>query len=97
MKFITKSKEINFKNNFVLSAFNLAFIGSWVSKDIKIYNELHCWPDGLFKNTLLKNVPKLPGRDLIKHIKLPKNINKIRIIGNSSKKVEKFLFKKFAK
>ncbi len=95
LKFITKSKEVKFKNNFVLSAFNLAFIGSWVSKDIKIYNELYCWPDGLFKNTLLKNVPKLPGRDLIKHIKLPTNINKIRIIGNSSEKVEKFLFKRF--
>ncbi len=95
LKFVTKSKEINFKNNFVLSAFNLAFIGSWVSKDIKIYKELHCWPDGLFKNTLLKNVPKLPGRDLIKNIKLPTDIKKIRIIGNSSNKVEKFLIKKF--
>ncbi len=95
LKFIKKSKEINFKNNFVLSAFNLAFIGSWVAKDINLYDELYCWPDGLFKNTLLKNVPKLPGRDLIKNIKLPPNIKKIRIVGNSSKKVEKFLFKKF--
>ena len=68
---------------------------SWVSKDIKIYNELYCWPDGLFKNTLLKNIPKLPGRDLIKSLKIPKNIDKIRIIGNSSEKVEKFLLKKF--
>ena len=84
LKFITKPIEVNFKNNFVLSAFNLAFIGSWVSKDIKIYEELYCWPDGLFKNTLLKNVPKLPGRDLIKYIKLPQKIKKIRIIGNSS-------------
>lgn len=95
LKFISKAKEISFKNNFVLSAFNLAFIGSWVSNDIKIYDELHCWPDGLFKNTLLKNVPKLPGRDLIKNIKLPSNINKIRIIGNSSPKVEEFLKKNF--
>ena len=83
------------KKNFVLSAFNLAFIGSWVSKDIKIYNELYCWPDGLFKNTLLKNIPKLPGRDLIKNIKIPSNIDKIRIIGNSSSKVENFLNKNF--
>ncbi len=95
LKFIKKSNEVSFKNNFVLSAFNLAFIGSWVSKDIKIYNELYCWPDGLFKNTLLKGVPKLPGRDLIKNIKLPSNINKIRIIGNSSKLVEEFLYKNF--
>ena len=56
LRFITKSNQIKFENNFVLSAFNLAFIGSWVSKDIKIYNELYCWPDGLFKNTLLKNI-----------------------------------------
>ena len=95
LRFITKSNQIKFKNNFVLSAFNLAFIGSWVSKDIKIYNELYCWPDGLFKNTLLKNIPKLPGRDLIKSLKIPKNIDKIRIVGNSSERVEKFLFKKF--
>ena len=95
LKFITKSKEIKFQKNFVLSAFNLAFIGSWVSRDIKIYNELYCWPDGLFKNTLLKNIPKLPGRDLIKNIRIPQNIKKVRIIGNSSEKVEKFLFKKF--
>lgn len=95
LRFITKSKDVKFKSNFVLSAFNLAFIGSWVSKDIKIYKELNCWPDGLFKNTLLKNVPKLPGRDLIKDIKLPPNIKKIRIIGNSSERVEQFLFKRF--
>ena len=95
LRFITKPIEVDFKNNFVLSAFNLAFIGSWVSKDIKIYKELYCWPDGLFKNTLLKNVPKLPGRDLIKYIKLPQKIKKIRIIGNSSEKVEKLLFSRF--
>ena len=52
------------------------------------FMELHCWPDGCL-NTLLKNVPKLPGRDLIKNIKLPADI-KIRIIGNSSKKVKNF-------
>ncbi len=95
LKFITKSNEISFKNNFVLSAFNLAFIGSWVSNDIKIYEELYCWPDGLFKNTFLKDIPKLPGRDLIKKIALPPRIKKIRIIGNSSSQVEKFLNKKF--
>ncbi len=95
LKFITKANQINFKKNFVLSAFNLAFIGSWVSKEIKIYNELFCWPDGLFKNTFLENIPKLPGRDLIKNIKIPNNFDTIRVIGNSSELVEKFLFKKF--
>ena len=95
LKFITNSNHLKFKNNFVLSAFNLAFIGSWVSKEIKIYKELYCWPDGLFKNTLLKNSPKLPGRDLINNIKIPNKIKKIRIIGNSSNVVEKYLSNKF--
>ena len=94
LKFITNSNHLKFKNNFFLSAFNLAFIGSWVSKEIKIYKELYCWPDGLFKNTLLKNSPKLPGRDLISNIKIPNKI-KIRIIGNSSNVVEKYLSNKF--
>ena len=69
----------------------MAFIGSWISKEINIYDDLCCWPDGFFKETLLKNVPKLPGRDLIKYIKLPNYIKKIRIIGNSSPQVENFL------
>ena len=90
LNFVTNINKISFKKNFVLSAFNLAFIGSWVSKDIKIYNELYCWPDGLFKNTILKNIPKLPGRDLIKNIKIPSNIDKIRIIGNSVAKLKIF-------
>ena len=95
LNFIKKLEDISFDSNFVLSAFNLAFIGSWVSREIKIYDELYCWPDGLFKETLLKNVKKLPGRDLIKYIKLPEYIKKIRIIGNSSIKVENFLKNNF--
>ncbi len=95
LRFIKKVENISFEKNFVLSAFNLAFIGSWISKEIKIYNDLYCWPDGLFKETLLKNVAKLPGRDLIKNIKLPENIKKIRIIGNSSPRVEDFLKNNF--
>ncbi len=95
LRFIKNIENIKFNNNFVLSAFNLAFIGSWISKEIKIYDDLYCWPDGLFKETLLKNVAKLPGRDLIKNIILPKRIKKIRIIGNSSKKIESFLEKNF--
>lgn len=95
LKFIKKVEDISFDSNFVLSAFNLAFIGSWISKEINIYDDLCCWPDGFFKETLLKNVPKLPGRDLIKYIKLPNYIKKIRIIGNSSPKVESFLKNNF--
>ena len=95
IKFVVRHDQVNFKKNFVLSAFNLAFIGSFVSSQIRIYEELYCWPDGLFKNTLLKTVPKLPGRDLISNLKLPRKIKKIRIIGNSSIIVEKFLLKKF--
>ena len=79
----------------MLSAFNLAFLGSWVAKDIILYKELICWPDGLFKNILDIKIQKLPGRNLIRDIKISPEIKKIRIIGNSSEVIDNFLKKKF--
>lgn len=95
IKIIKQAKQINFDKNFVLSAFNLAFIGSWISKEIKIYKELICWPDGLFKNILDMKIDKLPGRELIQNLKITPNIKKIRIVGNSSVESENFLKKIF--
>ena len=95
IRIIKKASQINYNKNFVLSAFNLAFLGSWVAKDIILYKELICWPDGLFKNILDIKIQKLPGRNLIRDIKISPEIKKIRIIGNSSEVIDNFLKKKF--
>ena len=94
------NKLINSDINFVLSALNLAFFGSYFSEKLHIYKDLYHWPDGylpllLFKR--FKKFNKIPGRDLLKIIKLNKKIKKIHILGNldiNQKKLLKKIYKK---
>ena len=93
-------KNINYINNldtYILSAFNLAFLGSY-SKGL-IYNsdKLILWPDGIFIKTIKYNIKKIPGRNIIKYLKIPKQIKTIKVFGNLSVKSKIFLKKKFNK
>jgi len=96
-KIIKNVKAINFKNNFVLSALNLAFLGSYSSGNVKIYKNLIHWPDGMFATEFDPSLLKIPGRELLNNITIPNNIKKIVIFGNLPFKSSEFLKKKFKK
>lgn len=85
LNFVNSIDNIPYKNNFVLSGLNLAFLGYLGKKTIKIYETLYCWPDGLFRKFLLeKKTKKIPGRKLITTCNIPNYIEKIIVAGNCS-------------
>ena len=90
-KLLKKTQYINFNKNFILSALNLAFLGSFVKKRISYHRNIICWPDGIFSWTVSKNIKKIPGRDIIKKIIIPKTIKKILVLGNLSSVGKKYL------
>ena len=96
-KIIKYIKSLDLKKNFVLSALNLAFLGSYSKGDISSYNELINWPDGIFVKFFDKKLRKIPGREIVKKLLIPKYINKITVFGNLSKKSELFLKKIYKK
>ena len=90
-------KNVNFLNtrkNFILSGMNLAFLGYFAKGDLYPRKNLLHWPDGIFIKKLI-DIKKIPGRLILKNIRLDKKINKINIIGNLSKISSKYLKKKF--
>jgi hypothetical protein len=93
---LSNIKFLNFKYNFTLSALNLAFLGSYSNNEVKIYKNLIHWPDGKFAETI-SSAKKVPGRNIIKNIKIPKSIKKIIVFGNLPKKSKKFLEQNFHK
>ena len=53
---------------------------------------MYHWPDGIFLKNIV-DINKIPGRDIIRKIKIPSNINRIHIIGNLSKISKNYLKK----
>ena len=94
-KIVKKVKNIPYEKNFILSGLNLAFLGYYFKNDIKNHQDLYHWPDGIFAKTVFDNIEKVPGRDIINHMKLPKFIQKIYVYGNLSELNKNFLIKKF--
>jgi len=92
---IVKNLNYIINKNFVLSAMNLAFLGSYAQKNVTIYKDLYHWPDGVFASYNY-NIKKIPGRNLLKKIKLTKKILKIIVIGNLTIKSKNYLLSKFA-
>ena len=93
-KILNNTNKIPFKDNFILSGMNLAFLGYFANKELYTKNSLYHWPDGIWiKNHI--NINKVPGRELLKKINLSKNIKRIFVLGNISKKSFQFLNKKF--
>jgi glycosyltransferase involved in cell wall biosynthesis len=88
-------KLLNQKNNFILSAMNLAFLGSYIKGDIKKSNYLFNWPDGIFSKIVEKKIKKIPGRDILKDIQIDNSIKKIIVLGNLSLRGLNYLKKKF--
>lgn len=94
-KILEKLKNLNFKKNFTLSALNLAFLGSYAREEIITYDELINWPDGVFAKVVNKKLGKIPGREIVRNLKIPKYIKKITILGNISERSQNYLEKVF--
>lgn len=109
LNFLTSNNKINlklfnitdkllFKKNFVISAFNLAFLGAYARGRIEINDNLYIWPDGYYFKKISKlKIEKLPGRKLLSNLELPAEISKIYILGNLTLDGKKYLEKKFKK
>lgn len=98
IKLIQNINKIPFDKNFVLSGLNLAFLGFYSMKKVKLYESLYHWPDGIFARKITQtNVKKIPGRTLIKNLRLPNRINEVYVIGNLSNKSSRYLAKLFRK
>ena len=93
-KILASIDNINFKKNFILSGMNLAFLGYYCKKIVYPQRDLYHWPDGIFTKRII-DVQKIPGRDILKKIRLTKNIRSIKIIGNISLKSKIYIKKKF--
>ena len=95
LNIIQNINKINLKKNFILSALNLAFLGSLSRDEIKLDKNLLNWPDGIFSKIYKKKIKKIPGRKIITDLKINKNIKRILVMGNLSKSSKNFLKSKF--
>jgi len=86
-----KLDNLDFNKNFILSAMNLAFLSFYSTGVIKKKKYLINWPDGIFSKTISDLNIKIPGREIIRSLKIPKIIKKITVIGNLSYKSKLFL------
>ncbi len=74
-------KLLNFKKNFVLSALNLAWLGSYSNNEVRTFKNLLQWPDGIFASKISHFLKKIPGREILRNIVLPKKIERIVVFG----------------
>ena len=93
-KILNKIEKIPFTKNFILSGMNLAFLGYFANKEVFPKKILFHWPDGIWIKKHLE-IEKIPGRDLIKNLKIPHYIKKILVLGTLTKNSKNFLEKKF--
>jgi glycosyltransferase involved in cell wall biosynthesis len=85
------ANSLDFNKNFIYSAMNLAFLGSYSSGEIKKKKDLINWPDGIFSRKISDLNLKIPGREIVRSLRIPKIIKKITVIGNLSNKAKLFL------
>ena len=93
-KIVTNYNNILHKKKLILSAMNLAFLGYYSIGKLYPHENLYNWVDGVWAEKLT-NIAKTPGRDLIKHLKIPKKIKVLTVVGNLSILSKKYLSKKF--
>lgn len=94
---IKDASQVPYDKNFILSGFNLAFLGYLSSKKIKLTSSLLTWPDGIFKKRFYEDdISKVSGLNLINSLKIPNKIKNIYILGLLSANSLQFLKKKFS-
>jgi len=82
---------LDYDRNFIYSAMNLAFLGSYANNEIKKNKYLIHWSDGIFSRNICDLDEKIPGRAILKNLKIPKKIKKITVVGNLSKNAKSYL------
>jgi len=93
---IDKLNKIPFKNNFILSAMNLAFLGYLIKNKVNFHKNQYHWLDGVWAKRYI-GIKKKPGRELVDKLKIPSTIKTIYVVGNITKKTTIYLKKKFKK
>ena len=73
---------------------NLAFLGYLSKEEVCLRHDQYHWPDGIWIKRHI-NMKKIPGREIIRNMSIPKNINKITVLGNFSEKSNNYLKRKF--
>jgi glycosyltransferase involved in cell wall biosynthesis len=96
-KILTNIKKLDWGKNFVLSALNLAFLGSMFVKEVRLYKELIHWPDGIFAKKISTSLNKTPGRMILGNLKINQNIKRIIVLGNLHNTSRNYLKRKFNK
>jgi hypothetical protein len=96
-KILTDIKKLDWTKNFVLTALNLAFLGSMFVKEVRLYKELIHWPDGIFAKKISTFLNKIPGRIILKNLKINQNIKRIIVLGYLHNTSRNYLEKKFKK
>ena len=94
---INNIKNLDLNKNFILSGLNLAFLGSYVKKEINYNKNIVLWPDGIFSKSINNAIKKIPGRELLKKIILPNTIKKIYVLGNLTVSGKNFLKNRYKK
>jgi hypothetical protein len=89
--------KVLLKEKFILSAMNLAFLGSYMKNPQLKYRHLYHWPDGISAKLLKINIKKIPGRQILSDLRIGKKIKRIIVIGNLSIQSKKKLLSKFNK
>ena len=95
-KILKKVNLLNFKQNFILSGMNLAYLGYYAKKILYPSSNIIHWPDGIFTQQVI-DIKKIAGRDLLRKINIPNYIKQITILGNISEKSILYMRKKFKK
>jgi exopolysaccharide biosynthesis WecB/TagA/CpsF family protein len=83
------------KNKFILSAMNLAFLGSYIKNPELKFPHIYHWPDGISAKLLEREIKKIPGREILNNLNINKIIKRIVVIGNLSNLSKKKLFLKY--
>lgn len=93
-KIVRSINCLNFQKNFILSGMNLAFLAYYGKNILYPHRYLCHWPDGIFTQKII-DINKIPGREILNRIIIPKNISKINVIGNLTHHSLSYLKKKF--
>ena len=96
LRYTNNIKKLDLSKNFILSAFNLAFVGFIYNKKIIPNKYFIMWPDGIFAKLFIFK-KKIPGSDVIQKVIIDKKIKKIIIMGNATKKEISYLKNKHKK
>ena len=91
VRLVKDFEKFDWKDGYILSALNLASLSLLYKGDILISKKIFFWGDGIFHRLMITGSKKTAGRELVKIIKYPKEIDTIHVIGNLTDQTKKYL------